>query len=357
MLAERDLDIVLIATPDHWHALPMIEAVKAGCDVYQQKPISVDVVEGQAMLAAARKYGRVVQVGTQRRSTPHLIEARDQIIRQGKLGKVGLVEIYCYIPMRLNDESARHPRRPITSTGTPGPDPRPCGPTPRQFIPSNGAPTWSIATASWATWASTCSTWRAGCSAWAGPSAFRRRAAFSSRRTRRPTSPTRRRRRSNTTTSPSSGSTARGAIRPTRRYTWGAAFHGDKGTLKASVYRYEFTPLWQTKPTIHKDVTYELEQYPEDKTEERLEKHVAPAIRYHMLDFLAAIAKRSRPVADIEEGFISTSCCILANVALATGRSITWDPARMLATDNEHANRLLRRVYRQGYTHPEPSAV
>src|SRR5207245_3191895 len=62
MLAEKDLDVVLIATPDHWHALPMIAAVKAGAHVYCQKPISVDVVEGKAMLAAARKYNRVVQI-------------------------------------------------------------------------------------------------------------------------------------------------------------------------------------------------------------------------------------------------------------------------------------------------------
>src|SRR5436305_5165395 len=103
MLAEKDLDIVLIATPDHWHALPMIAAVEAGADIYVQKPISVDVVEGQAMLAAARKHGRVVQVGTQRRSTPHLIEARDEIIREGKLGKVGLVEVYCYYHMRARE--------------------------------------------------------------------------------------------------------------------------------------------------------------------------------------------------------------------------------------------------------------
>src|SRR5271169_1138484 len=85
MLKEKDLDIVFIATPDHWHALPMIAAVEAGADVYVQKPISLDVTEGQAMLAAARKHNRVVQVGTQRRSTPHLIEARDEIIRSGKL--------------------------------------------------------------------------------------------------------------------------------------------------------------------------------------------------------------------------------------------------------------------------------
>src|SRR5207302_7577335 len=96
MLKEKDLDIVLIGTPDHWHALPMIAAVEAGADVYVQKPVSVDVVEGQAMLAAARKHKRVVQVGTQRRSTPHIVEARDTIVKEGKLGKVALVEVYCY---------------------------------------------------------------------------------------------------------------------------------------------------------------------------------------------------------------------------------------------------------------------
>ena len=100
MLKERDLDIVLVGTPDHWHALPMIEAVKSGVDVWVQKPMGVDVVEAQAMLAAARKYKRVVQVGMQRRSTPHLIHARDRVIKEGKLGTVGLVEIYCYYHMR-----------------------------------------------------------------------------------------------------------------------------------------------------------------------------------------------------------------------------------------------------------------
>src|SRR5258705_7082449 len=96
MLKEKDLDIVLVGTPDHWHALPMIAAVEAGAHVYVQKPISVDVVEGQAMVDAARKHRKVVQVGTQRRSTPHLIDARDRFIKEGKLGKDGLVDIYCY---------------------------------------------------------------------------------------------------------------------------------------------------------------------------------------------------------------------------------------------------------------------
>src|SRR5438105_3398870 len=63
MLKEKDLDMVLIATPDHWHALPMIAACEAGLDIYCQKPISVDIEEGKAMLAAARKHKRVVQIG------------------------------------------------------------------------------------------------------------------------------------------------------------------------------------------------------------------------------------------------------------------------------------------------------
>ena len=100
MLRPRNLDIVLIATPDHWHALPMIAAVEAGADVWVQKPISVDIAEGKAMVAAARRTRKVVQVGTQRRSTPHLIDAKDRVIRAGLLGRISHVEIYCYYHMR-----------------------------------------------------------------------------------------------------------------------------------------------------------------------------------------------------------------------------------------------------------------
>ncbi len=100
LLAEKDLDIVLIATPDHWHALPMIAAVEAGADVYVQKPTGVDVLESKAMLDAARRTGRVVQVGTQRRSTPHLIEAKQKVVDAGLLGDIAYAEVCCYYHMR-----------------------------------------------------------------------------------------------------------------------------------------------------------------------------------------------------------------------------------------------------------------
>ena len=129
MLKEKDLDIVLIGTPDHWHALPMIEAVKAGADIYVQKPISIDVTEGQAMLAAARKHGRVVQVGTQRRSTPHLATARDRFIREGRLGTIALRRDLLLLPHAHAREPARTSRRRRRSTGSSTRARRPRGPS------------------------------------------------------------------------------------------------------------------------------------------------------------------------------------------------------------------------------------
>jgi hypothetical protein len=96
-------------------------------------------------------------------------------------------------------------------------------------------------------------------------------------------------------------------------------------------------------------------KYPEDETEKELEKHVAPAIRAHVVDFLNAVRTRGRPVADIEEGHISTASCILANLSMQLGRTLTWDSARQLVAGDEQANALLRRPYRAPWKHPEPS--
>jgi predicted dehydrogenase len=139
------------------------------------------------------------------------------------------------------------------------------------------------------------------------------------------------------------------------KYPWGATLYGDKGTLKAGVMGYDFTPVGKGE-AIHKDVAYEFEQYP-DKTEKDLERHVAPAIRGHMKDFLTAIDNRSKPVADIEEGYISTASCILANLAMKTGRTLTWDSARQQIVGDAEANRLLARPYRAPWHHPEPTKV
>ena len=93
LLAKEKPEIVIVATPDHWHALPVIAAVKAGAHVFVEKPIGHTIGEGRAMLNAARAAGRVVQVGTHRRTSPHTIQARE-FIRSGKVGKIGMVRCF-----------------------------------------------------------------------------------------------------------------------------------------------------------------------------------------------------------------------------------------------------------------------
>ncbi len=352
MLKQKDLDIVLVDTPDHWHALPMIAAVEAGADVWVQKPISVDVVEGQAMVAAARRHRRVVQVGTQRRSTPHLIEARDRVIKEGLLGRVAHVEIYCYYPMRARDNPPNtDPPAQLDYEMWTGP--APLRPYNRLVHPR---------------------TWRAFMEygngivgdmcihmldmvRWLLGLGWPRRVSSSGGILVDRAS------RSNITDTQTATFDFgdlnvvwqhRTWGRPTDPdYPWGATLYGDRGTLKLSVMRYDFTPLGKGKP-IHRDVTLELEKYPEDRTEADLEQHVAPAIRRHWQDFLAAIRTRGRPVADIEEGHISTASCILANLALQVNRTLAWDARKQRVVGDDEANRLLRRPYRKPWVHPEP---
>jgi predicted dehydrogenase len=355
MLKEKDLDIVEVATPDHWHALPMIAAVQAGIDVYVQKPISVDVVEGQAMLAVARKHNRVVQVGTQRRSTPHLVEAINEFIRPGKLGKISLVDICCYWHMRATEnppDSAPPPNLDYEMWTGPAPM-RPYNSLDhprgwRAFMEyGNGiVGDMCIHMFDMTRWMLDLG-WPTRISSTGG--------IFEDKKSKANITDT----QTATFEYPDLRVVWQhrtwGAA-PDPNYPWSATFYGDKGTLKASVYSYDFIPEDGGKP-VHRDVTYEFEQYPEDKTEKDLETHCAPAIRHHMMDFLAAIDKRSKPVADIEQGYISTASCIMANLSMKLGRTLTWDAAQQRVVGDEEANRLLRRPYRAPWVHPEPDRV
>jgi predicted dehydrogenase len=93
VLEDKDIDGVIIATPDHWHAILTILACQAGKDVYIEKPLSQTIHEGHLMRDAARKYDRVVQVGTQRRSSEHFRSAVDYVA-SGKLGKICMVKAW-----------------------------------------------------------------------------------------------------------------------------------------------------------------------------------------------------------------------------------------------------------------------
>ena len=355
LLQDQQPEIVLIGTPDHWHCLAMVEACRSGADVYVQKPISYDVVEGQAMVAAARKYSRTVQVGLQRRSTPHLLEARDKYIRSGKLGTVAYVDVHSYYG------------------------------GPRDFPASEPPPEYL----DWETYV--------GPAAWRNynpqihPRKWRAFREFSNGQTgdlcvhffdvvryflglKWPTR-----------ISATGGILMRGpnsqinthdtqtalfdfgdvqvvwnqrnwGQNPDPDYPWGATLYADKGTLKLSVRSYDFIPKGGGSAE-HRDFVDESDQYPADTEHKETELFAAPATRRHMKNFLTARRERIRPVADIEEGHISSACCILANLSMELGRGLRWDAVHGRVIDDDGANERLAREYRGDWEHPTPENV
>ncbi len=352
MLAEKDLDMVLIGTPDHWHPLIMIDAVNAGLDVYVQKPISRDVLEGEAMVAAARKNKRVVQVGTQRKSTPHLIQAKKEIIDSGMLGKISHVDICCYIHMRAqgNPPNSKPPEWFDYETWT-GPAPL----RPYDMIPHKR-------------WWRTFTEYGNGivgdmCVHMLDTVRWMLKLGYPQRVSSRGGIYVQKEGKSNI----SDTQTAlfeypelnvvwnhRTWGQPADPdYGWSAIFYGEKGMLKASTMRADFIPEARGEKPIHFDCLYEREKYPEDVNEPDIELNAAPATRLHMKNWLEAIENRGRPIADIEEGHTSTASCILANVsAQLNGRPLQYDPVKKQVIGDPEATALLRREYRAPYRHP-----
>lgn len=355
LLSAQKPDIVLIGSPDHWHALQAIDALKAGAHVYVQKPISVDVMEGEAMVAAARKYNRTVQVGLQRRSTPHLIDAKKNIIEAGLLGKISHVELFCYYHMRNNSNP---PLQQVPDfldyQQWTGPAPL----RPYDNLPHRG---W----------------WRAfmeygngivgdmcvhmlDCVRWMLDLGWPVRISSSGGIY------VQKQGKSNISDTQSAIFEFENLTAVWQHRTWGAPvdpdypwgfkIYGEKGVLSGSPYSYDFVPMGDGKK-IHADAVYEREKYPEDLKEKDIEMHTAPATRGQMLNFLSAIENGTRPVADVEEGHISTASCILANLAMKTGRTLRYDPKTKIVLNDAEATQLLTRTYRQGWVHPHPDEV
>jgi len=356
MLKERDLDIVLVGSPDHWHALHAIAAMEAGADVYVQKPVSRDVLEGEAMLAAARKNNRVVQVGTQRKSTPHIVEAKRTVVDTGMLGKVGHVDICCYYHMRANGnppESAVPDYFDYELWTGPAPK-RPYDMIPhkrwwRTFMEYGNGIVGDMCVHMFDT-----ARWMLGLG-WPDQ-VFSRGGIYVETGGKSNISDT----QSATFKYPGmeiNWQHRTWGTAPDARYPWALMIYGEHGTLKVSPASYDFVPDGNGK-SIHKDCVIEREQYPEDVTEPDIDLQGAPATRANMRDFLAAIESRGKPVADIEQGHISTASCILANLSMQLdGRPLRYDPVKREVVGDVEATKLLRRAYRSPWTHPATGLV
>ena len=351
MLKEKDLDIVLVGTPDHWHSLQMIAAVESGADVYVQKPVSRDVLEGEAMVAAARKNNRVVQVGTQRKLTPHIIDAKKTVVDAGMLGKVGHVDICCYYHMRANGN-------PPSSTPPDWFDyDMWTGPAPMRSYDMIPHERW------WRTFmeygngiiGDMCvhmfdmARWMLGLG-WP-EQVYSRGGIYVQTGGKSNISDT----QSATFKYPNleiNWQHRTWGTAPDPKYPWSLIIYGEKGTLKVSPAGYDFVPDGGGRP-VHKDCVYEREQFPEDLTEPHIDLDAAPATRANMKDFMAAVDSRGKPLSDIEQGHISTASCILANVSMQLGgRPLSYDPAKRQVLGDAQATKLLRREFRSPWTHP-----
>ncbi len=358
MLKPDAHDIVIISTPDHWHALPALAAMKAGADIILEKPISVDVLEGEALVAAARAYKRVAQVNLQRRSTRCLAEARDRYVTSGRLGRVALVETFSTL--------AGRPRGVMTETPPPpeldwdlwtGPAPL------RPFRLGAEMKSWRafmeygngqigdlgvhmLDTARWMLnlgWPESIES-RGGIHvdreatsniADTQYSLFRYPGVELTWQHRTWGAP---------------------AV-PPKHWTdqWGARLIGSGGTLTLSITGYHFAPadggphegfnLLSTDGTL------------ENIDGNRLFPELETVQKAHVASFLEARARRTKPVSDIEEGHISSACCILANLAQDLGRSLRYDPATRTVVGDPEATARLARPYRAPWIHPDPAAV
>jgi predicted dehydrogenase len=337
LLAREKPEIVIVGTPDHWHALPMIAAVRAGAHVYVEKPIGHTILEGRAMVNAARSAGAVVQVGTHRRASPHNISARE-FIRSGKLGKIGMVR--CFV------HSGGGAGKKVADAEVPaglnwdfwlGPAPaRPFNPSihPRGFRQhldfANGTiADWGIHWFDQVLW------------------------IMEEKYPKRVYSTAARRILADSTDAPDTQIATYDFDQFTmtwehRRYAAnraestaiGCYFYGEAGTLHLG-WRdgWTFYPSNAKLEPIHADPKL---NDPDDQN-----------IRELWADFLDAIKNKRRALCDIEIGHYSTNVSLLGMASARAGRSLDWDGVKETITNAPEANRLLRRDYRGPWQFPK----
>ena len=354
LLSDQKPEIVLIGTPDHWHCLPMIEACKAGADVYVQKPISYDVVEGEAMVAAARKYKRTVQVGLERRSTPHILEAWEKYIKSGQMGRIGYIDIHSYYGSGRGFSEPKDPPPHLDWEMYVGPAKW------RDYADGIHPRRWRD-----------CREFSNGQTGDLCVHLFDVTRMFFDLKWPKTISSTggilMRNPESNVNVHDTQSAyfdygdtkivwTQRNwGENPEPDYPWAVTYYGEKGTLKLSVWRYDYIPRRGGGSPVRVEAVEEREKYPEDLQHKETEIFAAPGNRRQLLNFVQARRTGEKPVAEIEEGHISTACCIMANLSMELGRSLTLENGKVVG-DDEAAKRLAY-SYRAPWTHPTPENV
>ena len=337
LLEKEKPEIVIVATPDHWHPLVMIAAVKAGAHVYVEKPIGHTVYEGRAMVKAARDADRVVQIGTHRRVSPHNISAME-FLKAGKLGKIGMVRAFVHY--------GGGPGKPVPDSAPPkGLDwdfwcgPAPLRPFNRRMHPRGFRGFLDYANGTLGDWGIH---WMDQILWWTEEKYPRTIASMGGRHIKQ-----------DNTDAPDTQTvqfefesfTAEWEHRQygannAEKHNIGCYFYGTEGTLHLGwLDGWTFYPSGRGRAPVH--------------VEPQLHKPDDQNIPELWADFLKCIQTGARPACDIEIGHRSTSMSLLGMLSLKLGRSIRWDGKKQTIIGDPEAGKLLRREYRAPWKYPE----
>ncbi len=325
LLDRKDIDAVVISTPDHWHALTTIHACQAGKDVYCEKPLSLTVVEGRCMVEAARANKRIVQTGSQQRSDDKFRLACE-LVRSGRLGKIS--EVLVGLPNN-------------NFSGPPVPDSDPpaeldynmwLGPAPQR--PHNTKRLhysfrffWDYSGGQMTNFGAhhiDIAQWGLGMDA-SGPISVEGVATFHPQKWYEVTE----------------------SCRLTHTYASGAKLvvgQGQKDIPGGATFIGEKGRIFVTRGKITSDPKELLEQ-PLGENDVRLYKSAS-----HHANFLDCIRSRELPICDVEIGHRSATVCHLSNLVAQIGRKIVWDPVRETIVGDDEAAAMLSRPYRTPWT-------
>jgi predicted dehydrogenase len=350
-LDDKNVDAFVIATPDHWHALPAIQAVMAGKDVYVEKPVGHNVAEGQAMIRAARKYDKIMAVGTQQRSSTNFQKAVEAV-RSGKLGKVFWVQTWNY----ENISPVGMGRYPDSATPSHVDYDRWLGPAPEHAFNLNRFHLlfrWFFDYAGgmmsdWGVHLNDIALWALDAKA---PKTVSATGGIFTTDDERDTPDTLQ------VIYEFPGATLTYSMRKGNGlrfngHDYGILFCGTEGSLLLDRSGHEIIPDKVVLPygikLVHGDRQIRQITLAEEKF--KAENDGQPA---HIRDFLDCLKSRKRPVADIEIGHKSTNTCHLGNIAYKLGRKLVWDDATETFKNDSEANALLGREARKGFELPK----
>jgi predicted dehydrogenase len=328
MLDSRDVDAVLIATPDHWHALPAIHACQAGKDVYVEKPLTLTVHEGWAMIKAAREYRRIIQTGSQQRSWPdEKFRRAAEYVRSGRIGDIKTV--------RVGLPGVNWTKEPAVPDSDPPPEldydfwlgPAPYRPYNKHRVHYYFRFFWDYSGGQMTNWGAhhlDITQWALGMDE-SGPVEIEGRAEYD---------------KAKRYEVPSwfeiTYTYANGVqVICGQSHRIGTTFEGTDGLIYVDRGKLE-----STVPDVIKQPLADNEVH-------------LPVSRNHHQNWFDSIKSRKPPICDVAIGHRSATVCHLGNIAVRTGRKIRWDPAKEQIVGDPEASRMLSYAYRAPWKLPD----